>query len=157
MKAVNLIILTLSLFTVSVLSAPASKAQGNTGKNTVESHMANIRDRVRACAILPYHYQNNNRVDHAILSHCPEVRVIPVEHGMPEAKIKVGGHQFMATLIETQFSDGDVFDVRIIDLNTKDTYVLSNVLAFGDILLGVLGGSTNGVPAALATQSIVNN
>ena len=136
MKSAKLIIITLGLITAST-----SFAFGN----SVESNLNNIRDRVRACAILPYHYQNNNRVDHAIQSHCPEVKVIAVDGGMPQAKIKVAGHTFIATLVETVYSDGDVYDVQITDIVSKDSYKLTNVLSFGDVLLGVLGGSTNGI------------
>lgn len=146
MKAVKLITITLSLLTISMISASAASA------STVESLLPNIRDRVRDCSILPYHYKDNNRVDHAIMSHCPEVKVVPVEHGMPQAKIKVAAHTFIATLIETQFSDGDMFDVEIKDVVTNDSYKMTNVLAFGDVLLGVLGGSTNGIRDNMLVQ-----
>lgn len=143
MKAIQTIILSL------VLTNAASASVLN---NTVENNISNIKNRVRECAILPYHYKNNNRVDHAILSHCPEVKVLPAVEGYAPAKIRVAGHVFTAALLETVYSDGDMFDVEIRDIVSSDSFKMTNVLAFGDVLLGVLDGSTNGINPTLVNQ-----
>jgi hypothetical protein len=114
--------------------------------HTVEKYLPNIRDRVRQCSILPFAFDANQvRKEKALQSHCPEVKLIPVAGAHAMAKIRVAGHQFVAQLVETDYSDGDVFDVEIRNLNTLETYRIYNVLAFGDVLLGVLGGETKGV------------
>ena len=143
MKAVILII----SFLISAQAALAS-----TG-NTVEKLLPNIRDRVRQCAVLPYSFTKNNvRKDKALVSHCPEVKVLPkVDHKI-KAKIRVAGHQFIATLIETQYTDGDFFDVEIVDLASSESYRIYNTLAYGDILLGVLEGNTHGVSTSFVNE-----
>lgn len=119
--------------------------------NTVEKLLPNIRDRVRNCTILPYQFDDNKmRVEHALRSHCPEVKVLTDRKGA--AKIKVAGHQFIATLIETEFTDGDFFDVEIKDLASGEAFRSYNVLAFGDILLGVLEGNTRGISTSLVSE-----
>ena len=138
MKAVILII---SL----VLSSFSGVAMASS-QNSVEKLLPNIRDRVRNCTVLPYHMDLNQvRVEHSLVSHCPEVKVLPVIKHQMKAKIKVAGHQFIATLIETEYTDGDFFDVEILDLTSSDSFRIYNALAFGDVLLGVLEGSTQGV------------
>jgi len=149
MKTAALITFTLGL----ILHASTSFASA-IDQNSVESNLNNIRQQVRQCAVLPYHYNadTNNRVDQAIQSRCGDVKIIKVANQMPKARIKLGGHVYMASLITTAFSDGDVFDVQITDVATQDSFQLHNVLAFGDILLGVLGGSTNGI-----TDQLISN
>ncbi len=143
MKAVILII---------SLLINAQAAFASTG-NTVENLLPNIRDRVRQCTVLKYNYTKNHvRNEHALISHCPEVKVIANESTSAVAKIRVSGHQFIATLIETQYSDGDFYDVEIRDLVSKDSYRIYNTLAYGDILLGVLEGNTHGVTTSLVNE-----
>jgi hypothetical protein len=142
MKAVILIIISLVLQSTSTFAYH---------ENSVERLLPNIRDRVRNCTILPYLFNEHQmRVEHALRSHCPEVKVLSDRNGA--AKIRVAGHQFIATLIETEFSDGDIFDVEISDIVSGDTFRFQNVLAFGDILLGVLEGNTQGVSTSLVNE-----
>jgi hypothetical protein len=140
MKAVILIIsLVLSSFSGVAMASP---------QNSVEKLLPNIRDRVRHCTVMPYHMDLNHvRVEHSLQSHCPEVKVLPVINHQVSAKIRVAGHQFIATLVETEYTDGDFFDVEIRDLTSNDSYRIYNALAFGDVLLGVLDGNTKGVTA----------
>lgn len=141
MKAVILII---TLF----LQASTSFASE---ENAVERLLPNIKDRVRNCTILPYLFDENQmRVEYALRSHCPEVKVL--EDQKNAAKIKVAGHRFIATLIETELSDGDIFDVEIRDMDSGEIFRFYNVLAFGDVLLGVLEGNTGGVNTSLVSE-----
>lgn len=114
--------------------------------HSVQKLLPNIQDRVRQCSVLPYVINANQvSVSHHLRSHCPEVKVLPRDAQVNRAKIKVAGHQFIATLIETEFTDGDFYDVQIQDLRTGDQLRFFNVPAFGDVLLGVLEGNTTGV------------
>jgi hypothetical protein len=118
--------------------------------NVVETHFKNIQNKIRSCVVLPYSVKNQHRVYQNLISHCPEVKVV----AKGKASIKVGSNTFQAILVETEYSDGDVFDIVIREARSHDQLRLSNVLAFGDILLGLLGGSFEGlqqtyVPAAL--------
>jgi len=121
--------------------------------NTVEKYLSNIQDRVRQCSVLPFAYDNNkNRVEHSLRSHCPEVKLISVDGRVPAAKINVAGQRFVAQLIETDFTDGDFYDVEIRNLYTSESFRIFNVPAYGDVLLGVLAGQTKGVTATLVSE-----
>lgn len=121
--------------------------------HTVEKYLSNIQDRVRQCSILPFIYdQNQNRVEHSLRSHCPEVKLVAAEGRVPSAKINVAGQRFVAQLIETDFTDGDFYDVEIRNLYTNESFRIFNVLAYGDVLLGVLGGQTKGVTSTLVSE-----
>jgi hypothetical protein len=134
--------------------APLAVAATESGSvHTVEKYISNIRDRVRQCSILPYEFNANNvRVERSLRSHCPEVKLIAGKGALPAAKIHVAGQQFTAQLIETQYSDGDFYDVEIRNVFTNEIFRFDNVLAYGDILLGVLGGETKGVSTAFITE-----
>jgi hypothetical protein len=139
-----LITFTFSFSPVAVAGAPV---------HSVERYLSNIRDRVRQCSVLPFVYDaQRNRKEYALQSHCPEVKLIAVSGAHPAVKIRVSGQQFMARLIETDFSDGDFFDVEILNLNTQESYRFDNILAYGDILRGVLGGETKGVTDAFLVE-----
>ena len=147
MKAIILIISV-------VLSSTTAFATGS----SVEKFLPNIRDRVRNCTVLPYHYNKNNvRVEQALLSHCPEVKLVPAIDGGAagvkfSAKIRVAAHQYTARLIETAYSDGDFYDVEIRDVVSNEVYRIYNVLSYGDVLLGVLEGQTNGLMTAFVNE-----
>ena len=113
--------------------------------NSVEAKLPNIQDRVRQCTSVEWVKDRHENVRFSDLkSHCPEVKVISA-NGNTKVKVKVAGHQFVATLLETDFTDGDFYDVLIADLSTGDQYRMDNVLAYGDVLLGVLEGNLTGV------------
>jgi hypothetical protein len=116
------------------------------------SRMNYIVDRVRNCSILPYTMNSNRqKVYHALTSHCPEVKVV----GKGTAKIRVDGHAFQVNLVETINSDGDFYDVQITDVVTREVSSVPNILAFGDVLLGVLSGRTQGLPESYVSDRIV--
>jgi len=142
------------LITMFIQFAPLAVATTQSGSvHTVEKYISNIRDRVRQCSILPFAFNANNvRIEHSLRSHCPEVKLIAGHGSLPAAKIHVAGQQFTAQLIETQYSDGDFYDVEIRNVFTNETYRFDNVLAYGDVLLGVLGGETKGVSTAFITE-----
>jgi hypothetical protein len=99
-------------------------------------------DRVRNCVVLPYTLNGRNqKVYHALQSHCPEVKVI----GPGLARARVATHPFEIRIEESSFSDGDFFDVEFSDLRTGEKSRFEGILAFGDVLLAVLGGRTEGL------------
>jgi len=140
-------------FLLPLTPVAVASVEVTSSSHTVQKYLPNIQDRVRQCTILPFVYDSNNvRKEQALRSHCPEVKVVHTSKGHAEAKIHVYGQQFVARLIETEYTDGDFFDVEIINLQSKEALRVYNVLAFGDVLLGVLGGETNGVTEHLVTE-----
>jgi hypothetical protein len=147
-----LVLITLTLPFTPVAVA-FDRMSDHPSSHTVEKYLSNIQDRVRQCSILPFVYDAHRmRKEHAFQSHCPEVKLLPVSGAHAMAKIRVAGHQFIARLIETDFSDGDFYDVEIRNLNTQETYRFDNVLAYGDVLRGVLGGETKGVTSTFVVE-----
>ena len=110
--------------------------------NNVEAHMHNIRDLIRSCSVLPYSLRDGVKAYHTIRSHCPEVKLVEKHR----AKIKLGGNTYYAQLNEVKHSDGDFYDVVIRDYISNEEFVLYNVPAYGDVLLGVLGGHIRKIP-----------
>jgi hypothetical protein len=155
MKALLVLItLTLQLTPMAVAATQeAARVSESRSEHTVEKYLPNIRDRVRQCTILPFVYDSNRvRKHQSLRSHCPEVKLLSTAEGGGVAKIHVYGQQFVARLIETEYTDGDFYDVEIINTSTRESYRIDNVLAFGDVLLGVLGGETKGVTEHLVTE-----
>ena len=109
--------------------------------DSVRSHLPNLIDRVRSCSVLPYSLRDGVKVFHALTSHCPEVKVM----GPGLAKVKVAAHSYQVALVESEDSDGDFYHVQITDLASRDAIQMNNVAAYGDVLLGVLGGDTRGI------------
>lgn len=125
------------------LSVGASAhAQAQNFSNSVAQHFGDIANRVRECSVLPYSVDANGaKALHALYSHCPEVKVLP--EGV--AQVRVAGHRYEVTLLASIDSDGDFYDVQIRDVVSNELYTLANTLVYGDVLLGVLGGNTNGL------------
>ncbi len=99
-------------------------------------------DRVRNCVVQPYTLNDRNqKVYHALQSHCPEVKV--TAPGV--ARARVAAHHFEIRIEESSYSDGDFFDVEFSDLRTGEKSRYEGILAFGDVLLGALGGRTEGL------------
>ena len=104
--------------------------------------MGYLIDRVRNCVVLPYSLNDRNqKVYHALQSHCPEVKV--TAPGV--ARARVAAHPFEIRIEEPSYSDGDFFDVEFTDLRTGEKSRYEGILAFGDVLLAVLGGRTEGL------------
>lgn len=128
---------TLNVFAILIASLVTQAA--NAG--VIEAHLKNIQDRIRACVILPYTVKNERKVYHALISHCPEVQVF----SKGKAQIKVGGSTYQAVLVATENTDGDFYDVVIREPISNDRYRMTNVLAYGDVLLGILAGESLGL------------
>ena len=151
MKAL-LVLITLTL-QLTPMAVAATQESSRASDHSVEKYLPNIRDRVRQCTILPFVYDANRiRKQKSLRSHCPEVKLIVNTQGNVVAKIHVYGQQFVARLIDTEYTDGDFYDVEIVNANTRESYRIDNVLAFGDVLLGVLEGETKGVTEHLVTE-----
>jgi hypothetical protein len=130
------------------MTVQLSLANATQSTNLVERLLPNIMNRVSECSVRPYTVdQNGSKTYHAMISHCPEVQV--TSPGV--ATVKVDAYTFQAVLSESPDSDGDFYHVTIQDVQSGQTAVMQNVPAYGDILLGLMGG--NG--ARIREQQIV--
>ena len=110
--------------------------------NGIDRLLPQILKQVVTCSVRPYSVNHEGvKTYHAILSHCAEVKV--TAPGV--AEIKVNDHLIRATLTESANSDGDLYVVTLQDVNSGESKVANNVPAYGDILLGVLGGNAKNV------------
>ena len=125
------------LAAVSGLTFSANQASAN----NVEAHLHNMQNRIRSCTVLPYTVKNGVKVLHQLISHCSEVKMVEKYR----AHIKIGGSTFVAQLRESADTDGDFYDVVIRDYISNESFTMHNVLAFGDVLRGVLGGDIKNV------------
>jgi hypothetical protein len=109
----------------------------------IEQSVPMLKSRVLECSVLPYTVDaNGTKTEHALISHCADVKV--VSPGL--AEIKVSGAVFRASLKDSPDADGgDLNDVTLQDVATGESKVYSNVLSYGDVLRGVLGGDTTHV------------
>jgi hypothetical protein len=122
----------------SAISAKASMAM------PLEKTLPKIVDHVTSCSILPYSIGvDGQQTNHALISRCPTVKII----NPGQAEIKVNGEMFLANLEESPDSDGDLYEVTFHNVVTGEKHTFSDVPAFGDILLGVLGGDSSHVLA----------
>lgn len=138
MKFLAIIVATLISFGAEAQTR-SNVARSNT--TVVASHLKNIQNRVRACTVLPYSLKSGRKVFHQLVSHCPEVKVIDKK----KASIKIGSMTFQVIMVESPDSDGDLYNIVIREPISNDRYRIPNVLTFGDILLGVLVGDTQGL------------
>jgi hypothetical protein len=110
--------------------------------NTIDQLIPKIMRQVVTCSVRPFSLNFEGvKTYHAILSHCDAVKV--TAPGV--AEIKVEGHFVRAALVESENSDGDLYHVNFLDVTTGETKTLKNVAAYGDVLLGVLGGNASQV------------
>ena len=133
------------------LLSPALQASAQTSdvSNSVESHLNEIVSRVRDCSVLPVSYsQDGVKTLHALESHCPEVKTLTGG----SAEVKVASHAYSVVLVASPDSDGDFYDVQIKDIASSEIHTLPNVLAYGDVLLGILNGNTNGLKTVLVSD-----
>lgn len=139
MNRLFLIVLTLFSALASTLTPSIARSEPQGIEPRILGYLV---DRVRNCAILPYTINDQGRkVYHAIQSHCPEVRVT----GPGTARARVATRTFEIRIEESSYSDGDFFDVEFRDVRTGDQQRYEGILAFGDVLLAVLGGNTTGL------------
>jgi hypothetical protein len=137
MKHVMMILgMTLAAVQFGLVDAQASNLTA-LQSNAVKILLPNIVNRITNCVVKPFSIDGRGvKTLHALTSHCPEIKVT----GPGEAKIKVDAHIFTAKLVESKNSDGDFYDVTLTDVRSNDQHTISNVLAFGDVLLAVLAG-----------------
>jgi hypothetical protein len=144
MKALILLLTVLASF--NALSAQATSVSG---AGIDPRHLNSILDRVRNCAILPYSLnERGQKVYHAIQSHCPEVRVI----APGQARVRVFARAFLLIIEAPGYSDGDFFNLRVKELQSGSESVFEGILAFGDVLLAMLGGRTEGLQERLVAH-----
>lgn len=107
---------------------------------------------LRNCVAFPVYSDGEGR-QHAgrLLSRCPEIRVLDATH----ARLTLSGATFEATLSDSRESDGgDLNDVIVRDAAGNVVAQRGNVPAFGDILLGLLGGNAQGLRIIEASANI---
>jgi hypothetical protein len=132
-----------SLIAAVILAGGVAQAQSS---NSVQTHLKSITALVRSCVEQPYTFKaDGTKMYSELVSHCLYVTI--VQKG--EAKIELSNRAYDAQITESTDSDGDFYDVKIVDLNTHDEYTMPQVLAYGDVLLGVLQGDTHDVPEVL--------
>ena len=137
-----------------ILGVASAFAQANAATGPITRYLPNIIDRVSQCSFLPFTLdKDGQKTYHAVTSHCPEVKVIAP--GI--AKIKVASHVFNAVLRESPDSDGDFYAVTIQYINSGESQTFPNVAAYGDILLGVLGGNTERLMQQEINPAFENN
>ena len=126
----------LAVFSFLVIGQASAQA-------SVKDFLPQIMNQVRQCAVVPVSYNaNGGKTVHAMISHCPEVKVINPNLAMIEA----AGRSFTAAITESPDSDGgDLYQLVITDNSDQDHLDVNNVLAFGDVLLAVLMGNATGV------------
>ena len=141
-------ILVVVLGLISVV-ASANAASG------IDQVLPSITARVLECSILPYTVDASGiKTQHALVSHCADVKVVSPGH----AEIKVAAGTFHVSLKNSPDADGgDLNDVTIQNIQTGEHKVISNVLSYGDVLLGVLGGDTSHVFEKLVTDASANS
>ena len=140
--------LILSLITLTTLHGFSAQAADPNG---IQAHLRNIQNKVRACSVLPYTFNNGVKVFHHLISHCAEVHVL----GKGKAKIKIGGNVYDLALVATRDTDGDIYHIRLRNSLTNEAMTLKNVPAYGDILLGILDGNSRGIPMQYVSGSAV--
>ncbi len=110
---------------------------------SVTQYLPAMMQEVRYCAVVPVKYnERGNKTAFAMVSHCPEVQTL----GTGKATLKVSDQVFEAQITDSVDTDGgDLNDLVITNVNTRETYKRHNVLAFGDVLLAVLHGNEEGL------------
>ena len=131
-----------------LMSAGIAKAQisHNGELNSVQSNLPRIANFVRNCVVQPYSIKaDGNKAFGLLKSHCVAVTVIHEKL----AQVLYYRHLYQIQILESADSDADFYDVQVTDLVTNEKASMTEVLAYGDVLLGVLGGDTHDVPAVL--------
>ena len=127
-----------------------SQAESQNNLPAFQTRMSAVVEQVRACSMIPVTLCEKVPVFHALTSQCPEVKV--VAPGV--AKVKVEGRIYLVSLVESEISDGDFYHVQIKDMSSGEQVRYLNVLAFGDVLLGVLNGNTEGLTQTRVDPSL---
>jgi hypothetical protein len=118
-----------------------------------EAVIARLQSKVRGCVTLPYVKEQGRRVYQKLVSHCPELKVVKPTADQPRkrdhhfAKLILDGRVFQIWMTPASRSDGDFYDLAIRDSATGQIERFRDVLAFGDIWLGLLEGQIEGLKA----------
>jgi hypothetical protein len=150
-KALFTLLALISLTASASAANHREPAKGVSHAGGFEESLSSLTSRVLECSVLPYTVDaSGTKTEHALISHCADVKV--VSPGL--AEIKVSGTVFRASLKDSPDADGgDLNEVTIQDVSTGEAKVFSNVLAYGDVLRGVLGGDTTHVFQKLVTNA----
>lgn len=111
------------------------------------SRLEKIQNEVRRCTQLPFVVKPNGQKQFStLINRCADIELsAPVQGRSQQARIRTPDGFFAVDLIETAMTDGDIYDVRILDLSSRTQIILPAVFAYRDVLLGALGGDLNGV------------
>jgi hypothetical protein len=116
-----------------------------------ETAISRLQTKVRACVTLPYVKEQGRRVYQKLVSHCPELKVVKPTSDQPQkrdhhfAKLILDGRVYQIWMTPAARSDGDLYDLAIRDSASGQVERFRDVLAFGDIWLGVLEGQIEGL------------
>ena len=116
----------------------------------LQSILPDLTDFVRKRVHIPLGMRQGNPVHHAMVSEDPALQ----NTGKGEAKLSFRGHEYRAKLIETENSDGDFYHVDLTDLTSRQVLRSPDILAFGDVWLGLLQGNPAGVAKIPLSDSI---
>ncbi len=126
-------------------------SEANSG-SSFPRQLNQLAEQVRSASVIPVTLRDGVPVFHALNSRSSDVKVT----GPGQAEIKLGTEIFHVSLLESEISDGDFYHVQILNVNTGEQTRLDDVLAFGDVLLGVLGGDTRGLKQETLDPALVD-
>lgn len=133
-------------FAITLVTAVAASA-GETGP--ISTQLESIATRVKQCALLPYSLKESHKTNHAIMSRCSQIKL-----GAPgTARITLGDQVFLAKITASANSDGDFYDLTIQSMNTRESAIFQNILAYGDVLLAVVSGDTSKLQTVEVTSA----
>ncbi len=137
------------VFTTLIFSIPffATLAEAAPMNAVWANRLEKIQNEVRRCTELPYVLKPNGQKQFfTLINRCADIELAAQVKGrFQRARVRTPDGFFTIELIETPMTDGDIYDVRIRDLAARTQIILPAVFAYGDVLLGALGGDLNGV------------
>jgi hypothetical protein len=127
----TLIAATLVIFGVSAFASTEAKATFS---------WEEARTLIKNCAVQPFKVLESGKTEFLpIRSFCPET--VSVQGN--EATLKIREKTYVVSLTESPFSDGgDLGDLTVTNVRGKIVATAKNLLAFGDVLLAVIGSET---------------
>ncbi|RYZ66724.1 MAG: hypothetical protein EOP09_12225, partial [Proteobacteria bacterium] len=136
MKTISTLVMMISLWTLPVRADTAEMHA------SLDQRFSALQSIVREGVILPV----TQKADGNVKLHRLENHSLNIQWESPTRMVlrtEVG--EFSVELYESAQSDGDLYDVEITDLKSNERIVNEHVFAYGDVLLGVLGGQTEGL------------
>lgn len=122
---------------LAILASLSSAAHADSGNEPSERFWQEIRELVLRCSVQPVMIRGNRRIAAPVQSRCADLRV-----KAEGAEFILNNARYVAYLEESENSDGgDLYSVHVLNGRGQKVAARSDVPAFGDILLGLAGGS----------------